>query len=147
AEGVESPRREPGPPVHVAVHVPAAARKIAPAAPATTACKVAASPAHSSAATREGRPASAAAHMTAASAAKSTTSAATAVADENDGAGGAAETLEIDRRRRRRSLNDGQEKQTARQSGHSRHGCSHDKTPIAWDGGTGGSSCRSNAAC
>jgi hypothetical protein len=73
------------------------------------------------------------AHM-AASAAKSaaaTPAAATStMADEDEGAGCASGDLQIDRRGRcrRRALNGGQKKQTARQSGHSRHGYSHDKT-------------------
>jgi hypothetical protein len=58
------------------------------------------------------------------------------MADEDNGAKGVAgcaaeDVLEIDRHggRRRRSLNGGQEKQTARQSGHSRQGCFHDNSP------------------
>jgi hypothetical protein len=66
-------------------------------------------------------------------AAKSTAARSAAVADEDDGAGCAAaaeDVLQIDRRGRcrRRSLNGGQEKQAARQSGHSRRGYSHDKS-------------------
>jgi hypothetical protein len=78
--------------------------------------------------------ATATATATSASAAKST--AAAAMTDEDNGArcvaGCTAEdVLEIDRHggRRRGSLNGGQEKQTARQSGHGRHGCFHDNSP------------------
>jgi hypothetical protein len=58
------------------------------------------------------------------------TSTAAAMADEDEGAGCASGDLQIDRRGRcrRRALNGGQKKQTARQSGHSRRGYSHDKT-------------------
>jgi hypothetical protein len=73
----------------------------------------------------------------AAASAKSAAVPTAAMADENDGTGGAGKhVFQIDRRRgcRRRSLDRGQEKQTARQSGHSRHGYSHNKFPYAWRG-------------